>query len=500
MLTRGCKPASYSWWKTVTEMDSRSVRRVGSYLMIGFCLCIVAACSNLAGPEYKQPETPVKETWTQPSEPQVSAEETIRVDWWTGFGDAYLDGIIQQSISGNYDLKILAARIDQAGATIDVQRADLLPRITGTATTRFERTFSTEPLPPRLNETRQTTNVRAGLNWELDIWGKAKKGVNAAKAGYRASEWEWRAGYLTLVADVATRYFLIRQLDEQVDQQSKTQENNTKLLAIYEAQYREGILPESDVLSQRAEIASITQQLEDLRRQRQVTELSLATLLGVPAGDLHVPKAALTGTVHEMGVPPGLPSDLLTRRPDIIRQEYQVLAAHELVGQARLEKLPSISLTSDASSLASKALSNLLKTWTLGIAPSINIPIFDPKINARLKTNEARAKEEEERYRKTVITAFEEVEIALTNLASRQRQKKLLEEQIEHLNIVRQTRYAQLREGLVTQLEVFDTDRTLLAAQLAKLRTHQQILADTVTLYKALGGGWPVENVGQAGL
>ena len=99
-----------------------------------------------------------------------------------------------------------------------------------------------------------------------------------------------------------------------------------------------------------------------------------------------------------------------------------------------------------------------------------------------------------------MIRAFEEVEISLTNLASRKRHKRLLEEQIEHLNIVRKTRYAQLQEGLVSQLEVFETDRTLLAAQLGKLRTHQQILSDTVTLYKALGGGWPVENVGQAGL
>jgi NodT family efflux transporter outer membrane factor (OMF) lipoprotein len=307
---------------------------------------------------------------------------------------------------------------------------------------------------------------------------------------------------LSTVSAVASQYFLIRQLDEQIQKQQQAQENNIKLLNIYEAQLKEGLVAESEVLNQKAEIASLTQQLEDLRRQRQVTTLQLATLLGIPAGDLVVPEAPLTNTVKEIDVPPGLPSDLLKRRPDIIAQEFRVLSAHELVGQAKLARLPSISLTGSANAAggASAALSALVKTWTFGIGPSINIPVFDPNTKVNIKINEAQAKQAVEQYRKTVITAFEEVEIALTNLASRKKQEAVLEEQIEHLEVVRDVQYAQLKEGLVSQLQVFDTDRQLLAAQLAKLQTHQQILSDTVTLYNALGGGWSMENVDEAEL
>ena len=119
-------------------------------------------------------------------------------------------------------------------------------------------------------------------------------------------------------------------------------------------------------------------------------------------------------------------------------------------------------------------------------------------MSASIRSRKASAKIAEEEYKKTVITAFEEVETALTNLASRKQQKRQLEQQIENLSIVRDVQYAQLKEGLVSQLEVFDTDRTLLSAQQSLLQLHQQILTDTVTLYKAMGGGWSAENIGQA--
>ena len=496
----------------------RLARELGRLSCYGICAVLIISCSNFAGPEYKRPEIPVKEEWSQSQEMEVSAVETIRPDWWTGFGDSYLDELIQRSIANNSDLKILAARIDSAGAGIKSEKARALPSLSATASRQNTLLVGDgpdapglppgapppppgAPAPPALDRTQTENRLGASLRWELDIWGKLQKGVNASKARYRAAEWEWRAGYLTLVSDVASRYFLIRQLDEQIQQQRQTQENNIKLLKIYEAQLKEGLVAESQVLSQKAELASLTQQLEDLNRQRQVTTFNLATLLGVPAGDLVVPVAPLTKTVQVMEVPSGLPSDLLSRRPDIIAQEYQVLSAHELVGQARLAKLPSIELSSSANaSGASKALSTLIKTWTFGIGPNINIPIFDPNVNARLKTNEASAKVAEEQYRKTVMTAFEEVEVSLTNLASRKKQKQVLENQIKHLSIVRDVQYAQLKEGLVSQLQVFDTDRQLLAAQLAQLQTHQQILSDTVTLYKALGGGWSVDSVEQAEL
>jgi outer membrane protein TolC len=174
-----------------------------------------------------------------------------------------------------------------------------------------------------------------------------------------------------------------------------------------------------------------------------------------------------------------------------------VLVAYDLVGQAKLAQLPSISLTGHGGT-SSFALSSLMKSFTFGLMPSINFPMFDPGVKARLKTSEARTEVAEQQYRRTVIGAFEEVENALVNLDAHRRQRVELQQQSERLGIVAAQVEAQLKEGMVSQLEVFEAERTLLASQLALLANHQQILSDTVTLYKALGGGWPPVDVRNA--
>jgi outer membrane protein, multidrug efflux system len=211
--------------------------------------------------------------------------------------------------------------------------------------------------------------------------------------------------------------------------------------------------------------------------------------VGTPAGDFRVPVASLQNTVKIPGVPTGLPPDLLLRRPDIIAAEYNVLAKHELVGKARLEKLPSISLT--AKGAMSSLLSTAIKAWTFGIGPSINIPIFDPSIDANIKVSEAEKKTAEEEYRLTVINAFQEVENALVNRYHHKEQRREIEERKKRLAQVAAQVRAQVRVGIASQLRVFETERTLLQASQDLLTSHQQILSDTITLYKALGGGWP---------
>jgi outer membrane protein TolC len=196
-------------------------------------------------------------------------------------------------------------------------------------------------------------------------------------------------------------------------------------------------------------------------------------------------------------VPEGLPSELLKRRPDIVAAEYRVLESYDLVGQAKLAQLPSISLTGRGGT-SSFALGSLLKSFTFGLLPSINFPIFDPAVKARLKTSQANNEVAEQQYRKVVMDAFEEVENALVNLDAHRRQREELRQQAERLGVVAAQVEAQLKEGVVSQLDVFEAERSLLGAQLALLANHQQILSDTVTLYKALGGGWPAVDVRSA--
>lgn len=458
-------------------------------LLAGAWLASVCACANLAGPDYARPEAPTKAEWSQDDTVAVSASETIRPDWWKNFDDPYLDELIAKAIANNIDLKMLAGRTGVAEAAIDQANAARLPTVDTAYGASFRKSEGRDL-------SKQYSNATA-LGWELDIWGKAKKGVQAQKAQFRATEADWRAGYLTLVSDVSSTYFQIRQFDEQIDQLQAALSYNQQTLSIYESLYHEGIVPQTRLLQQHAEVRRLNTFLGELRRLRKLSENALATLLGVPAGDFQVPAGHLRDTVQIIPIPPGLPAELLSRRPDIVAAEYRVLEAHELVGQARLARLPTISLTASGGN-TSLALTDLLKTFTFGFSPTVSIPIFDPNVDAQLKVSEAQTKVVEQEYRRTVIRAFEEVENALVNLNSHRQQREDLLARRQNLRTVAEQIRAQLKEGMVSQLEVFESERSLLEAELALLRNHQQILTDTVALYKALGGGWPREVVEQS--
>jgi NodT family efflux transporter outer membrane factor (OMF) lipoprotein len=458
-------------------------------IFAGVCAALLCSCADVSMPEYRTPDTPVKSSWSQQTAAPVSASETIAPDWWKEFRDPYLDNLVGKAIQGNYDVKILAARIQVAASEIGEARAGALPTLDAGAGASFEKSTG--------QKFSKQFNLGTQVNWDLDVWGKVEKGVQAQTAEYRASEADWRAGYLTLVSNVSTTYFQILQLDEQIDQQYKSLDKAKQILEIYEAQHKNGLVPNTRVLQQRAETNRLTTDLLELRRARDLAGNALATLMGIPAGDFKIPPGRLQERVQLPAVPAGLPSQLLKRRPDVVAAEYRVLEAYDLVGQAKLAQLPSISLTGRGGT-SSFALTDLLKSFTFGLLPSINIPLLDPSVKARVKTTEAQTRVVEEQYRRTVIGAFEEVENALVNLDAHKKQRTELQQQIDNLKVVGAQTEVQLKEGIVSQLEVFETERSFLAAQLALLANHQQILSDTVTLYKALGGGWPNVEVGSA--
>jgi NodT family efflux transporter outer membrane factor (OMF) lipoprotein len=461
-------------------MMARTTQILGGCALLALSL---AGCVDMKTAEFRRPDTPGKAAWTQPP---VSPSATISPTWWHEFGDPYLDELINEALAGNFDIKIMAARIGVADAQIDEARAGALPTLDIGAGAIFEKTTG--------QKFTKQYNLATQVNWELDIWGKVEKGVQAQTAEFRATEADWRAGYLKLVSDVSNTYFQILQLDEQIDKQQESLAKNKQILGIYEAMYKNGVVPKTQVLRQNAEVSRLNQGLLELRRSRDISVNALATLLGTPAGELKVPKGSLQGRVRVPEVPTGVPSEILGRRPDIVAAEYRVLEAYDLVGQAKLAQLPSISLTARGGT-ASFQLSDLLKSFTFGFMPSINIPAFNPAIKAHIKTTEAQVKVFVSQYQSTVISAFEEVENALVNLESHKQQRVELVQQVDQLSIVAAQTQAQLKEGVISQLDVFENERSLLQAQLALLAIHQQVLADTVTLYKALGGGWPTVEV-----
>ncbi|MES2259727.1 MAG: efflux transporter outer membrane subunit [Pseudomonadota bacterium] len=467
-------------------MPDATIRNLTRRALASAFVLLLSGCADVRMAPYQRPDSPAKQAWSRPQDLPVAPTEMITADWWTQFRDPYLDTLVGRAIGASIDLKILAARIQVASAEIGEARAGALPTLEAGAGASFEKSTG--------QKFSKQFNLGTQVNWDIDIWGKVAKGVQAQSAEFNATEADWRAGYLTLVSDVATTYFQIRQFDEQISQQEKTLIKNRQILTTYEAMYGSGLVPNTRVLQQRAEINRLSNEAIELGRLRALAGNALATLLGTPAGEFTVPVAPLQQQVQAPAVPAGLPSQLLKRRPDIVAAEYRVLVAYDLVGQAKLAQLPSISLTGRGGS-ASFALGSLLRSFTFGLLPSINFPMFDPSVQAHLKTSEARTQVAEQEYRRTVIGAFEEVENTLVNLDAHRRQRDELQQQADQLQVVAAQVLAQLGEGMVSQLDVFEAERSLLAAQLALLANRQQLLSDTVTLYKALGGGWPPVDV-----
>lgn len=458
-------------------------------------LCFLAGCGTVGTDPYARPDVDAPSAYRHADAASTAARDAIVPRWWAGFGDPSLDDLIARSISGNLDLRISVARIEEAAAAIGQVNAARLPSLSAGATVTAD--GARNPFTGQFNTT-ENYSANTQLRWELDTWGKLKKGVSARRAAYRASEADWRATYLQTVSQVATSYFVVRQLDEQAGIQARALDASRTALDIFRAQYREGLVSNTEVLRQEAEVTNLERGQLELARQRALAELSLATLLGVPADQLSLPKAELTTAVSELPIPVGLPSDLLSRRPDVVAAEYRVLEAHELVGEAKLARLPSFSLTGrggGGSDLASATLNSFVKSLTFGIGPSVSIPVFDPKVRARLRTSSAAAATREAEYQRVVLNAFQEVESALVNIDSRRRQRDAIGEELSNLRQVAQQTEAQLKVGLANQLEVLESQRRLLAVDRALLEVHQSILADTVTLYKALGGGWEPDVV-----
>ncbi|MDY6947844.1 MAG: efflux transporter outer membrane subunit [Pseudomonadota bacterium] len=461
------------------------------WLILAACVLTLAGCGTFDGAAYQRPDVPDKPQWSQLEGRELAASEVIQPDWWHGFGDPYLIQLIQRAIDQGLDMRLAALRLDKAGIQLGKERFSATPKLAVSPADAIARGKKDNE---KSKTTRETESLGAGLSWELDIWGKIRKDLQAADARYRATEMDWRAAQLTLIASVAERYFQIRQFDEQIAQQAASKQQAERLLDIYYVQHEEGMVPETRIRSQKAEISSLQNRLLELQRGRAESELKLATLLGVPAGELAVPVGRLRDSVRLIEMPEVLPADVLSRRPDVLKAEYGVLAAHHLVGKARLARLPTFSLTA-AAKTGTSFVSTVINTWTFGLAASWS-GWFDRDLAMDVKLNEADVGISREEYRKTVLEAYEEVEIALLNLNARRQQIKELEAQVVDLQVVRNVQDARLREGLVSQLEVFDTERSLLGAQQEILSTYQQLLTDTVTLYKALGGGWESQRPG----
>jgi multidrug efflux system outer membrane protein len=431
-------------------------------------------------------------TWkiAQPS------DQIPRGKWWVIFDDATLNDIEEQALSANQNLAASAARVKEARAVQQATRADLFPTIgAGFGPTREKVSPASQFQPNSVDIPAQTLwRAQGTATYEADLFGRVSDAVKASRAESEQSEALLRSVQLALQADVAANYFAVRELDAQLQVYAQNVSLREQALQLVQSKFSAGDIAELDVARARAELATARSDEMTAQRQRATAEHSLAVLLGKAASEFSMASSPLQPV--QIRIPPGLPSALLERRPDIAAAERAMAAANARIGVAKAAYFPSLSITGSAG-FESATLGDLFKwssrAFVLGplVGTALTVPIFDGGRRAGNLAN-ARAVFEEDvaNYRQQVLKAFQEVEDNLSDLRILEQQTQTQIEAVQASTRAAHISRTQYREGAVNYLDVIDADRTVLQAQTTAVQLSGLQAAATVNLVRALGGGW----------
>jgi multidrug efflux system outer membrane protein len=417
--------------------------------------------------------------------------------WWTRFGDPTIDALVTEALANNEDLRIAAARVDQFQGAKVTTRAPLFPTIGYTGTTG-EESRSELVYGPGADQARSFSSAGLTAGWELDVWGRVRNLTAAADADWRASEADRRATVLQLVSAVVSGYITLRSLDDQLETSERTLESRRQALDVFEKRYKGGVISKVELSQARSQYEVAAAAIPALKQRIARQENALSVLVG------RNPGAVTRGQpLMDLGtptVPAGLPSELLTQRPDVVSAEQSLVAANARVSAARALYFPSISLTG-LLGVASLDLDELFDdgsdTWNY--AGSVTGPVFQG--GAVLGTNrqaEAQRRQLLANYEKTVQRAFADVDDALVATQTTAERSAAQRRQVEALRDYARLSRKRFEGGYSSYLEVLDAESSLFNAELLYSEGHRERLLAHVDLYKALGGGWVDAAAAQA--
>jgi outer membrane protein, multidrug efflux system len=464
-------------------------------LVIGIVIVsLLAGC--MVGPKYRRPGA------ESPSVFRGDGDRAARTDpgsladlkWFEVFKDEQLQELIRTSLTNNYDLRQAVARVQAARASLGVTRSEQFPNGTaGVDVTTLRNSSSGQfALPGGASRDRTFGTVVLNLlSFELDIWGRLRHATEAARADLLATEENRKAVMTTVVGDVAAAYFNLLELDLELETASETLATRQESLRLIRLRQQGGVATQLDVRQAEQLVYSAAQTIPDTERQIEQTENQISLLLGKSPGEVRRGRL-LTEQEQPPSVPPGLPSALLERRPDLRAAEQNLIAANAVIGVAKAAYFPRISLTGllgFQSNQLSSLFTGATRTWQF--VPEVTQPIFTA---GRIKSNVRLAKAQQQlalaQYEMAIQTAFREVSDALVEY----RKVKEIRAQQEALVTTLQDRsrlaYLRYRGGVDTQLNALDADRDLFSAELSLALTRRNELLALVQLYKALGGGW----------
>lgn len=457
------------------------------YCSISIALMLLAGCK--VGPNYKRPPVDTPSIYRADQQPPGSNQPSLGVEkWWTVFQDQQLQQLVRTALAENYDVRIAAARVLEAQAILGITRADQFPTVSGGASAANLRLPQTT-IGPTTNTGSMITNL--SLFWELDFWGKFRRATEAARANLLASEWGHRAVITSLVSNVATAYFQLRELDLEMEISRHTLTTRQESLRLVKVRWQGGVTSQMDVFQAEQLVYFAAANIPDLERRIEQQENLIRVLIGKNPGPISRGRALVDNPIAAT-VPAGLPSALLERRPDIQAAENQLVAANARIGVAKAAYFPQITLTGIAG-YQSSALTNLFSDsagfWSVGA--QLVQPIFTGgRIRSGVRLSRAQQDEAALSYLKTIQQAFREVSdslIAYTKDQEFRQQQELLTKSAENATHLAGVRYS---GGATSYLEVLDSDTRYFSAALTLAQAELAERLALVQVYNALGGGW----------
>jgi outer membrane protein, multidrug efflux system len=492
---------------------THSLSRIGFVALVGLMMTGLIGCA--VGPNYKRPAVDVPGTYrgassgsasstsaysssgagaqpqpatdTQP-DGRAAAQSLGDEKWWDVFQDRELQGLIRTALKNNYDVRIAATRVLAAQAQVGITRANQLPTLSGGGNITSQQSPQLGPIPAYEITQGQ---VSASAAWDLDFWGKYRRATEAARANLLANEWAQKEVMATLVANLATSYFQLRELDLELEISQRTLDHRKNSLQLTQSLEQHGISSMLDVRQSEQLVYTAATEVPDLEREIAQQENAISILLGKNPGD--IPRGLkLTEQPHAPEVPAGLPSTLLERRPDVHEAEQNLVAANAEIGVARAAYFPDIALTASAG-YESPALTDLFTgpagVWNM--AASLTQPIFQ---GGRLKSNVRLAQAQRDQmvltYQQSIQGAFRDVSNAL--VAYRKDQELRVQQQNLYESAQDAARLSQVRfkAGTADYLEVLTNETNSFSAELGLAQAQGNELIALVQVYQALGGGW----------
>jgi multidrug efflux system outer membrane protein len=455
----------------------------------------LAGCT--VGPNYHRPAVQVPQTFRAPDPlPAPQAESFADLKWWEVFKDEDLQQLVKTALQQNYDLAEAVARVEAARANLGITRSDQFPQVGASGSLQFTRLSrdGSFTLPRSFVSSQNRNWGEASLNllsFEIDLWGRLRRATEAARANLLSADENRKAVITTLVSDVATAYFTVRELDGELEISKRTLDTRRTSLQLVQARQGGGVATLLDLRQTEQLVDTAAETIPTLQQQIEQTENQISLLLGENPREV-IRRDQFNEDLFPPEVPTGLPSALLERRPDIRAAEQNLIAANAQIGVARAAYFPQLSLSGflgGQSTQLSSLFSGPHSAWSF--VPQITQPIFTAgRLRSNVRLAEAQRDSALVQYQKTIQVAFTEVSNAL--IAHQRVRESGVQQQalVATLEDRKRLAYARYTGGVDTQLNALDADRDLLQAELDLRQIRLNELLSVVQLYKALGGGW----------